>query len=77
MKHNHAADRSIMRMHPEFRLLTNDELKDVEPFLVENCRTDRIKSFIFKRFGKHVTTRDVTNMKRKYATGGLPQSNAI
>ena len=75
MVHNHSIDPRVMQLHPQFRILTADERKEVEPFLVENCRTDRIKSFILKRFGKHATSMDVCNLRNRYSTGGLPQSN--
>ena len=72
MLHNHGIDRSVLQLHPEFRLLTDEELNDVKPFLTENCRTDRIKSYVLRRFGRRLTSKDVNNMKRKYGGDGLP-----
>ncbi|CAL8088483.1 unnamed protein product [Calicophoron daubneyi] len=75
MVHNHAVDPRVMVLHPEFRILTEKERQEVAPFLMENCRTDRIKSFIQRRFGKRAISMDVCNLRRKYAAGGLPQNN--
>ena len=74
MLYHHAMDRSVVQFHPEFRLLTDEELNEVKPFSSGNCRTDRIKSYVVKRFGKHIITEDVSNMKRNYCADGLPQS---
>ena len=51
MLYHHAMDRSVVQFHPEFRLLTDEELNEVKPFSSGNCRTDRIKSYVVKRFG--------------------------
>ena len=66
-----------MQVHPAFRKLTEVEMSEVEPFLTENCRVDRIKSFVLNRCGKHLTTKDVCNMRRNYDVGGLPQCNTM
>ena len=77
MVHNHPVDARVMQLHPQFRILTEEERKEVAPFLIENCRTSRVKSFILKRFGKHSTTMDICNLRNRYSAGGLPQSKAV
>ena len=40
MTHNHPLEPSIMQVHPAFRRLTEWEMKELEPFLLEKCRTE-------------------------------------
>ncbi|CAL8073918.1 unnamed protein product [Calicophoron daubneyi] len=63
MKHNHSVNPELMEQHRKFRTLSKDEKQIIKPLFECKCSSQGIKLFALERFGKRLTSKDVTNLR--------------
>ncbi|CAI2738914.1 unnamed protein product, partial [Dicrocoelium dendriticum] len=76
LSHNHPVNRLLFERHPINRRLTDDEFTQSVDLFRYNTPTSDIKQFVEVRFGKHITSDDIRNVRRKLRPGvelKLPQ----
>ena len=74
IEHNHRTGDEIMQHYPSARRLSKTEQKDVEEIIGLKPNNKHVQNLISKKYGKHVTLKDIQNLKtkaRERTRGGL------
>lgn len=69
--HNHRLSSFVYERLPVNRRLNEDEIDACQPLLEFGAPALEIRRFAVERFGKHLTTKDVYNCKRRRLSGLL------
>ena len=80
IKHNHRTGSDVVQHYPFARRLSKAEQKEVEEIIGLKPDSKHVQDLISKKYGKHVTLKDIQNFKtkaRERTRGGLKDAHLV
>ena len=80
IKHNHRTGSDVVQHYPSSRRLNKAEQKEVEEIIGLKPNNKHVQDLISRKYGKHVTLKDIQNFKtkaRERTRGGLKDAQLV